>query len=245
MAFDPARVRALVFDYGNTLIPYGRAELTVYGDRLHAAIEDAFGPLDRSAFDAHRQASRMAPFAGTAPSYRETDLRALSIELVERFYGRAPSAAQVDDLLQVRHAAFVESIVAGREALAVLGALKARYPLALLSNYPDGPAIRASLDRIGMTPYFDAIVISGELGYCKPHPITFATVLQALALPAQAVAHVGDNWLADVQGAKRVGMQMIYTTEYVPPEEHTRAPEDHQPDLIIRRLSELTARLGV
>lgn len=244
MAFDPSRVRALVFDYGNTLIPYGRRELTVYGDRLHAALEDCFGPLDRAAFDAHRQASRMAPFAGEAPNYRETDLRALSIELVERFYGRSPSAAQVDDLLQVRHTAFVESIVPGTDAMAALGALKARYPLALLSNYPDGPAIRSSLDRIGMTPYFDAIVISGELGYCKPHPITFATVLQALALPAQSVAHVGDNWLADVQGSKRVGMQMIYTTEYAPPEDHVRTPLDHLPDVTIRRLAELPALLG-
>lgn len=245
MPFDPTRVRALVFDYGNTLIPYGRAELDVYGVRLHTALETMFGPLDRAAFEAHRQASRMAPFEGNAPAYRETDLRALTMELVTKFYGRNPEPAHVEELLAVRHAAFVGSVRIGNDALAVLATLKKRFPIALLSNYPDGPAIRESLDVLGLTPYFDAIVISGELGYCKPHPIAFATVLQALALPSSAVVHVGDNWIADVQGAKRTGMQAIHLTEYAPPEIHTRTPHDLEPDATLETLAALPGLLGV
>lgn len=244
MPLDSAAIRAIVFDYGNTLIPYGRAELDAYGDALAACLEERFGPVDRPAFDAIRQEGRMAPFQGTSPSYRETDLHQATTRLVQALFRRDPTTEDHDVIARVRHQAFLDAVRPGPQALEILQCIHARHPIALLSNYPDAPAIRASLDAIGFSPYFSAVIVSGDLGYCKPHPIAFAAALEALALPAQAVLHVGDNWLADVQGAKRVGMQAAHLTQYTPPEDHPRSPGDREPDLVLSALEELPELLG-
>lgn len=244
MPIDAAAVRAVVFDYGNTLVPYGAAELAAYGDALAACLEGLYGPLDRAAFDAMRQAGRMAPFTGAEPTYRETDLRAATGALVARLYGRAPTDTDHAAIARVRHDAFVASIRPGDGARETLARLKGRFPLILLSNYPDAGAIRASLDAIGFAAFFDAVVVSGDLGYCKPHPVAFAAALAETGLPAQAVLHVGDNWLADVQGAKRVGMQAAQVTQYAPPEPPIRAGDDRAPDATLAHIAELPELLG-
>ena len=51
--------------------------------------------------------------------------------------------------------------------------------------------------------------------------------------------HLGDNWLADVQGAKRLGMQMIRTMQYEAPERFDPQPGDFEPDAVIEHITQL------
>jgi len=237
-------IAAIIFDYGNTIIPYGRAELACYGDRVFAGFEAVYGPLDRARFDAVRQASRMAPYAGDPPCCRENDMADITARLARELAGREPAPDELAHLLQVRHDAFVDAVRVDTETVAALRALAARFPLGLLSNYPDGPAIRASLARLGLAALFASIVVSGEIGLVKPHPIPFAKSLQELGLPAPACLFVGDNWLADVQGAKAVGMQVAHIQRWTPPEDFVRSPGDYAPDLEIRSLGALVDMLA-
>jgi FMN phosphatase YigB (HAD superfamily) len=237
--FDPASVRALIFDYGNTVIPYGRPELARYGDRVFDALVALYGPLDRVRFDALRQAMRMQPYEGNPPTYRENDMAEITAMLVRELHGGEAARAELDQLLEVRHDAFVDAVTVDSETLVALRALADRFPLGLLSNYPDAPAIRTSLDRLGLTPLFSSVVISGELGLVKPHPATFAKSLDDLGRPAAACLFVGDNWLADVQGAKAAGMQVAHMQRWAPPESFERSATDHRPDLEIQSLAEL------
>jgi putative hydrolase of the HAD superfamily len=59
-------------------------------------------------------------------------------------------------------------------------------------------------------PWFDAVVTSAEAGARKPHPAIFTTVCDALGLPPDQVAFVGDSWSADVVGALRAGMAPVW-----------------------------------
>lgn len=238
-SFNPAAVRAVIFDYGNTIIPYGRAELAHYGDRVFAAFAALYGPLDRARFDAVRQDSRMAPYAGDPPCYRENDMAEITALLVRELAGREPAPDEIAQLLQVRHDAFVDAVRVDAETVAALRALAVRFPLGLLSNYPDGRAIRGSLARLGLSALFTSVVISGEIGLVKPHPIPFAKSLQELGVPAPACLFVGDNWLADVQGAKAVGMQVAHMQRWAPPEDFVRSVGDYAPEVAIRALGEL------
>ena len=117
--------------------------------------------------------------------------------------------------------------------------------MALLSNYPDGDAIRASLDDTGIAPFLEHALVSGDLGLCKPHPDVFRAVLDALALPPEAVLFVGDNWLADVQGARRAGMQVAHFRRWIPPEHFPEQPGDVSPHVSVATLGELLPLLGV
>jgi putative hydrolase of the HAD superfamily len=56
------------------------------------------------------------------------------------------------------------------------------------------------------------ILISGDLGYRKPHPSVFAELAEGLAVQRGRIAYVGDDPQADVFGALQSGLQPIRTT---------------------------------
>jgi putative hydrolase of the HAD superfamily len=125
----------------------------------------------------------------------------------------------------------------------VLEELRTRRRLALISNYPDGQALRTSVSRTKLDGFFEVVVVSGDLGYVKPHPLLFRTALEQLGVEPAAAVHIGDNWLADVQGAKGMGMQVVLTEQWDKIEKFDPEPDDHQPDLVIGHFRELLDHL--
>jgi putative hydrolase of the HAD superfamily len=243
MPLNPNPIRAIVFDYGNTLIRYGHAQLRAHGDSIAEALARLIGPPDLDRLNAIRARWRLAPYEGDPPAYRENNLARTITEMVRELYGVEPSAEIVNELLETRYHSFIRLVEAEPHVEEVLARLAKRYTLGLCSNYPDGPAIRGSLDKTGLTPYFRSIVVSGDLGYIKPHPILFATCLRELDVTAPQVLFVGDNWLADVQGAKRVGMQIAHMRRWEPPEQFEAQPGDYAPDATITHLTQLETLL--
>jgi putative hydrolase of the HAD superfamily len=77
--------------------------------------------------------------------------------------------------------------------------------LAVISNWDE--RLRPLLTQIGLAPYFDAIVISAELGIHKPAPAIFAHAAEALQTGPHAILHVGDSPDEDLRGAQAAGFQ--------------------------------------
>jgi putative hydrolase of the HAD superfamily len=81
------------------------------------------------------------------------------------------------------------------------------YLLGLVSNAPADTG--QVVDALGITRYLDTVVISGAVGYTKPHPEIFRIALRNVEVsPAEAV-HVGDLYEADVVGARNAGVEGI------------------------------------
>jgi putative hydrolase of the HAD superfamily len=84
--------------------------------------------------------------------------------------------------------------------------------LVLLSNtgFVKGITMRQFLQKSGIWAYMQAAVFSNEVGHAKPDARIFAQILRLskAQLPEQ-VCHIGDNYIADYQGAKNMGMQAI------------------------------------
>lgn len=234
---DRKAIKAVIFDYGNTLIEFGRNQIAVCDTALADALEKHFGPLDREKFRAIRDRNRLAPYAGEPPQYKENDLVEITAGLVRELYGREPSPEQVLDILRVRFDVFVRVVQAPDYAFDLLQRLRRKYRLGLLSNYPDGNAIRQSLAGIGLARFFRAVVVSGDLGLVKPHPVPFITILDQLGVAARQAVLVGDNWLADVQGGKRAGLQVVWDRQWTSPEDLPRRPSDVEPDASISHLT--------
>jgi putative hydrolase of the HAD superfamily len=91
------------------------------------------------------------------------------------------------------------------ETLARLRAGGAR--LAVVSNWD--VSLRDVLERTGLRPLVDAVVISAELGAAKPDPAIFRAALQRLDAPADAALHVGDSLEHDVAGARAAGIEAV------------------------------------
>ncbi len=67
---------------------------------------------------------------------------------------------------------------------------------------------------LGLEPYINFIVTSGEVGVDKPKPAIFLAALKKAGVnPAQAV-HVGDQYQLDVVGARGVGINPLLLDRY-------------------------------
>jgi len=239
MAFDPAQIHAIIFDYGNTLVEFGPKQTHFCDNAIAEGVSRLYGPPDLDQLRAIRDRNRLAPYAGDPPEYRENDLRKITSDLIRELYGREPSDEDLESVLRARFDAFVSTIDVDDDVRTLLERLHRRFRLGLLSNYPDGESIRASLKRIGIDKHFDAVVVSGDLGRVKPHPLPFATILRELDAAPSRTVFVGDNWLADIQGAKESGLWAVLTKQYIPYERFDPQPGDQEPDFVIQRLAEL------
>lgn len=233
-------IKAVCFDLGNTLIEFGPRQMTSQYGRLKRLLEEAHGPCDDERLEEIRKRQIVAPYRN---GFVENDLADCCRELIEEIYGVEAADEQVAALTGERYAAFVEGIELGEEVLPLLGRLAERYRLALLSNYPCGRSIRDGITRLGLAPHFETVVVSGEVGYVKPHRRPFEILIGDLGLRAEDCLYIGDNWLADIQGAKGMGMSAVLITQHVPYERFEPEEGDHEPDARIGRLEELAGLL--
>jgi putative hydrolase of the HAD superfamily len=79
--------------------------------------------------------------------------------------------------------------------------------LGIISNWDDrlGPL----LAKLGLSKYFEAIIISCDIGFTKPSPIIFEHAAKKLGLPPGQILHIGDSPDHDVTGAKNAGYQAL------------------------------------
>lgn len=108
------------------------------------------------------------------------------------------------------------------EAREVLAALRGQgYRIAIVSN---GGQQESAAKQFGIDRYIDAIVGSWHVGFKKPMPEIFRMALTSLEVSPGETVMVGDDWDADIVGAREVGIIGIYLNrgkEPSPPGEHS------------------------
>ena len=123
-------------------------------------------------------------------------------------------------------------------ALRTLKTLSNTYSLGLVSNFTYAPVIHAGLRKLRLNPYFDAILVSQDVGWRKPHPKIFEEALKRLKRGAKETVFVGDSPIEDIQGAKNVGMKAIFIPSQFFNTEDANSASQH-PDIILNDLCEL------
>ena len=84
---------------------------------------------------------------------------------------------------------------------------EAGYILAVISNR-DKPFLDV-LKEHGIAEFFDFSLAGGEINAFKPEPDIFEHALQRVSLSPREATYVGDNYYADVVGARRAGLQPV------------------------------------
>jgi putative hydrolase of the HAD superfamily len=90
----------------------------------------------------------------------------------------------------------------------VLAGLRKRYRLGVISNF-DG-RLRPILANLGLSDFFNPIVISSEVGADKPDGWIFHQALALAGVAAGEALHVGDDPRADWQGAESAGLNAFH-----------------------------------
>lgn len=93
--------------------------------------------------------------------------------------------------------------------LGMLEELRKSYRLGILSNGPAGPQ-RAKIRALGLEPYFDMTLVSGEAGIHKPDPELFRIAAAKLGAACEECAMIGDTFSTDISGAIRAGMKPVW-----------------------------------
>jgi HAD superfamily hydrolase (TIGR01549 family) len=94
------------------------------------------------------------------------------------------------------------------DALGVLASLRKEQSLALVSNFDHPRHLRKVISLHGLVPFFQSIVVSGEIGVRKPDPGIFRRALDEMGLSPGEVVYVGDTE-EDVIGARAAGIKPI------------------------------------
>jgi len=84
---------------------------------------------------------------------------------------------------------------------------QAGFKLGVVSNR-DKPFVD-EIERLEIAPYFDMLLAAGEVGSYKPEPGIFEAALKRLGLEPKAAIYVGDNYFADVVGARGAGLRPV------------------------------------
>ncbi len=103
----------------------------------------------------------------------------------------------------------VEAMPGAKEALEVL---KNRYKIVIATNAADSDAdqIRLALERVGLSEPILSIFTPRQLGARKPALAFFRSIESVLSVPADQIAMIGDDYLADAFGSHRAGWHAIW-----------------------------------
>lgn len=220
-------IRVITLDFGNTLVPVSAEGLRGVVADTAAAMAVGLGPFEVDAVLRAWVEERERQFREEVPQFREVDLAARVVRILARLRGMTPpppegrwddaAAARLstrdesDWAVDVYSRSFVAALPPAPAAGALLERLAGSHRLGILSNWPLAATIDRYVEAAGWAPHLAAVVVSQRVGTIKPHPAIFAAARAALGDPEpREILHVGDDWAADVVGAKRAGWRAAW-----------------------------------
>jgi len=87
-------------------------------------------------------------------------------------------------------------------------------------------------ERVGLADHLDGIVSSHSTGWRKPHPAMFERALGLAAVRPDEAVMIGDDPIADIRGAGRLGLRTVYRRTTTRP-----LPADVRPDAVVDDLT--------
>ena len=255
-------IEAVTLDFGNTLVPVPAAALRVVVAVTARGMAERLGPFDPETVLEVWHQERERQFREEVPQFREVDMAQRMVRILARLRGMgAPGEderwddaaagersdpAEVAWAIEVYSGAFVDALPAAPGAGELIERLARDRKVAVLSNWPLAETIDRYCEAAGWAEHLTAIVVSQRVGTIKPHPAIFAAAREALGNPPpHRILHVGDDWAADVVGAKGAGWRAAWLANRpgdspLPGSERDASVEA---DLVIETLDDLAAAL--
>ncbi len=204
----------LLFDFDHTLFDSDTSEATAFAETLRQ-----WGIADPSAhFDTYQKINRTL---WAAVEQGHIDPNDVSTKRFKQLAGTIGLDANSEAMADT----FIRAMGANGDlypgAKEILEQLAASATLALVTNTLS-EVQRARIDRLDIGRYFDAIVISTEVGSAKPSATIFDITFERLGNPnKQTAVMIGDSLSSDIRGGANYG---IATCWYNP---HGRIASPH------------------
>lgn len=205
-------IKAVFFDVGSTLLYPSPDVPTVY----NKVVADWGYSFDYDEIDSHMPAvwdyyeqEVVVDSSFWADDERSHDIWVNMYALLSKLLGITDEQERLEIGARV-HTAFKTSAhwALFNDVLPCFELLKERgLKISLISNW--GVDLRPILADLPLNGYLDDAVISAEVKLHKPDPRIFLLALERLGIEAHEAVHVGDQLIADVEGAQAVGIMGV------------------------------------
>jgi HAD superfamily hydrolase (TIGR01549 family) len=233
------RFEAILLDYGNTVVQFDRPQIEWIHVQLAEFLSRTVAPIELRTLG--KVMDRVCVLPPLSTDKREfTPFEQMLLILREAYDETFPLTDQMVTEANCEYQnLYVRSIKIDDGAVRALERIRRRMRVGLVSNYPCGASLRRSLHSTGITNLLDPVVVSGDVGYVKPHPKLFQAALDALGVPAGHVLFVGDSWASDMVGGHTAGMVTCHHLGHTSEQDYEERYKSYRPDFSIRHLEEL------
>ncbi len=208
-----AKIKAIGFDLFNTLIVARPNTLVEALERLMDSLMGKGIHFKREDFKKLYTQAVISFIQEARKTGKETHNRFwIAKALYELGYPLSPHGPEVASAIEAYFSAFFEycRLIPGTQE--ALGILAGNYPLGLLTNFTDAEVGKRLVKHFDLEGFFSAVVISGEIGYRKPHPRTFQVLMAEMGFEASDLVYVGDDPAPDIEGARKAGIRPVWFT---------------------------------
>lgn len=222
-------IKAVFWDLGGTLCRTDAGGKLLGGLRLARILKPFCGSLFTCLYKFYLVMRAYYKLRET-PGEREPELK----DLIPRVFPDQPH-----DPLLVAKAVYEEALKyttplpGAAEAVAAVAA--AGLPMALVTDGFYGRAyVERALEKLGIKDYFQAVIISSEVGAGKPQPELFLAACRAMGVKPEEALFIGDAEDRDIAGAAGVGMKTLLVG---------KAPRKTKPDFFLPGLRQFAEKL--
>lgn len=218
----------ILFDADNTLFDFDRS--------AHRALKHTFAdfelPFEEGLIDLYHDVNHQC---WQAFEQGQMDAVKLRTERFRLFLERAAIQREVKTMstAYLQHLAQGHDLITGAQAL--LDRLFSKFKLVIVTNGLK-EVQRSRFQLAQFNKYFQAIIVSDEIGVSKPNPAFFNYAFEQIGHPAKTSAlMVGDSLSSDIKGGNQYGLATCW---YNPKQKENTYP-DIQPTYELQDLMEL------
>ncbi len=233
------QIKAVITDYIGTLVNVRSYSLETSMNTLCDALVDVgFRCEKQQFFDAYKNAHEKYRAVRYGQLREVTNAIWVSETLSSLGYPVQIDDPRMKEALNVFFQNFVNSLELRPYAITLLEKISKSCKLGLVSNFTYAPVVHLSLRKLGISNLFNAIVVSEENGWRKPHQKIFQDTLQQLHVKAEETIFIGDSPAEDIKGAIAAGLKTIFVSSqfYTLADLHNSKQEPH---LIVENLEQL------
>jgi HAD superfamily hydrolase (TIGR01549 family) len=214
----------VLFDLGNTVLMFPAGGLESEGE-LSRKRSSLFESLVKVTYDSLVKSGIDVGWSSFFTAYkvvraqqikqqkqilREYDMKERLARVLQALGCRASSHSKsIDHALEDYFKAYTEHVTIEKDTRLLLENLHLNRKLGLITNFAYPPCIHKMLQKFHINHVFDAVAVSGEIGWAKPSPKIFNHALSLLKSKPNQAVFVGDDPETDIKGAKNVGMKTI------------------------------------
>jgi len=243
MVLELAKIEAVIFDFIGTLTELKGYSLEEAEQKLYKALfKEGFRIPEKDFFEAYNKSSDKFRLVRYQELVEVTNTVWISDALNCLGFKTQPEDPNLKTALNIFFQGYLNSLQLKPCINQLLTSLRSNLKLGLISNFTYAPVIFASLRNLGINRFFNAVLVSEDVGWRKPNPKIFHEALKRLEIDAEETVYVGDSPKEDIGGASAAGMKTVFLpSQFYTLEDLNKS--QIKPDLIVKDTCELAKNL--